>query len=289
MRGAARGLIAALLAVALAAAAAEAWVPPGFERAVGELDGGQYLEDEPIWLCDESEPHPGMRTGELLHDFAVVGLDERGRRIPGPGHAGMRAAPASRIDPGNLRRPRAGEFVQSLALPSRTELHVLGPWPGHPGGLPAGQYEVRRGSRWSEDADTSQVLARFRVLRPRGAELAVRAALARAARLAADPDTSRHAEAARLYGAVLARYPRTTYRTLIYAGLWRVRAFTPYGRDPGSWLEEVFAHYNSACFGVWALDGFMADMPADEARPLLRRLVGLYPDTLLSRAARRYL
>lgn len=285
-----------LVAAGLGAGVAHAMEsPPGFGRAVRELDGAQFLEDEPIWLCDDGEPNAGIGRGDLLHDFRILGFDERGRRVPKPPPPGWNAASAwsrAAIGLADLRRPRAGEFVQSLRLPPRADLHALGPWPGTPGGLAAGRYEVRRGLLFADDpslVDTATVFARFQVLAPRKSEEAVRAALARAARLAAQDDSTRHADAARLYEAVLARYPRTSYRTLVYAGLWRVREHTAYAADPGAWLEEVFAHFHSTCFGVWALDVFMSDVPNDEARPRLRRLVGLYPDTMLSRAAARYL
>jgi hypothetical protein len=89
---------------------------------------------------------------------------------------------------------------------------------------------------------------------------------------------------------VLERYPRTSYVTSIYAGLWRVRAHTQaFAGDPGTWLDRIFAGFHDSCFGVWALDRFMADVPAAESRPRLRRLVGLYPDTVLARAAAIYL
>jgi hypothetical protein len=109
-------------------------------------------------------------------------------------------------------------------------------------------------------------------------------------RLSRDRDESKQAEAAILYEAVFARYPRTSYLTSIYAGLWRLRARTrAYSTEPGLWLDAVFAHFHDTSFGVWALDRFMTDMPAEVARPRLRKLVGLYPDTNLSRAAQAYL
>jgi hypothetical protein len=118
----------------------------------------------------------------------------------------------------------------------------------------------------------------------------VRAALARAARLSLSSSVEDQAQAARLYESVLERYPRTSYVTVIYAGLWRVRCHTrAYAADAAAWLDRIFATFHDACFGVWALDRFMADVPAEESRPLLRRLVGLYPDTKLARAAGVYL
>jgi hypothetical protein len=153
-------------------------------------------------------------------------------------------------------------------------------WGG--GGLRAGTYEVAMGK--------AKPTATFRVLAPRASEAAVRAALARAARLSRSSDDSTRAQAARLYEAVFERYPRTSYVTSIYAGLWRLRTFTKgYAADPGLWLDAVFAHFHDSCFGVWALDRFMTDIPAAQARPRLRKLVGLYPDTRLSRAAAAWL
>jgi len=292
VRGAARGVVVAALALALAAG--RAWAgdgPTGFVHDVRDLDGAQFLKDEPIWLCDEGEPGAGVPAGDLIHDFWVLGFDDRGALIPASAPPGTGPL-VSLLDWRGLSRPRAGEFVHSLCLPPRAALHPLGLAQATSGGLPAGRYEVRGGA-WAfvpgSPPDTARVLARFRVLAPRGSELSVRAALARAARLASSADTALHADAARLYEAVLARYPRTSYRTHIYAGLWQVRQYTPYGADPGSWLAEVFAHFHSSCFGVWALDVFMREVPNDEARPLLRHLVGLYPDTKLARAAARYL
>ena len=271
MRGAARGLIAALALCALAPAAGAAPPVAPFFPEVRGLDGGQFLEDEPVWVCDARTSTPGDASGRfLVHDFVLAGVEDGGRVVPSPAVASKIAAQGA----------RAGEFVQSLAPFPRRDLHPLGPWTS--GGLKAGRYEIRT-------AGDQRVVARFRVLPPRASELAVRSALARAARLALMDAAAGQANAARLYESVLARYPRTSYRSAIYAGLWRVRAHTAYAGRESAWLEEVFAHFHDTCFGTWALDVFMRDVPAEVARPRLKKLVGLYPDTPLSRAAARYL
>jgi hypothetical protein len=74
-----------------------------------------------------------------------------------------------------------------------------------------------------------------------------------------------------------------------YWGLWKVRAHTRYANDSSRWLEEMFAHFHDACFGVAAVDVYVADMGIEAARPSLRRLAALYPDTRMARAAARYL
>jgi hypothetical protein len=68
-----------------------------------------------------------------------------------------------------------------------------------------------------------------------------------------------------------------------------VQAHTRFKLEPEKWLEEVFAHFHDSCFGTIALDRWVRDMGEEKAKPTIRRLVGLYPDTPLSRAAARYL
>lgn len=272
MRGAARGLIVAvavLVPLALTASGSARAQSPDFTRAIRALDGGQFLEDEPIWVCDPTAPAPAAGARFTFHGEITrvdqVGKDKSPLRILGASHP----------------EPRSGELSHAVVFPLRSDLHPLdvGAWSG--GGLRAGTYEVAVGGR---------NLARFRVIAPRASEAAVRAALARAARLSRATDESKRADAARLYEAVFERYPRTSYLTSIYAGMWRLRAFTTrYSSDPSLWLEAVFAQFHDSCFGVWALDRYMEDVPVEQARPRLRKLVGLYPDTRLSRAATAYL
>ena len=282
MRGAARGLIARVaVGLALGLAAAPGAADP--VRAVRDLDGEQFLEDEPIWLFDGDAALPAGSEGFLDLPFRLVGRDAGGETVLRLQGDGKGTTVPSR---------RAGELSASFLARPRPDLHPLGPGPM--GGLRAGNYEVRPAR-----GDTTRVLARFRVLEPRGSELAVRAAIARAARLAdtaaagpagrAGVDRAALARSARLCEAVLARYPRTSYRTAIYAMLWRVREASSYRDEPGRWLEEVFAHFHNTAFGVWALDRYMGDVPPEEARLRLRKLVGLYPDTRVSRAAARWL
>jgi hypothetical protein len=277
VRGAARGLI---VLVTIAGAALPAPGRADVARAIRDLDGGQFLEDEPIWLFDADATAPGGSQGYLDLPYRLVGKD-------GSGQTFIRLQGA-RTGPGEPGR-RAGELGASLLGAPRPELHPLGPGPM--GGLRAGRYEVRPAR-----GDTARILATFRVVEPRGSELAVRAALARAARLAssdgkATPEEQAEArrQAARLCEAVLARYPRTSYRTAAYAMLWRLAGASRYAEDAGRWLDEVFAQFHNTAFGVWALDQFMADARPEHTRPHLRKLVGLYPDTRVSRAAARYL
>jgi hypothetical protein len=282
VRGAARGLIVAaalLLVGAFATACAAAEKMPPFHRAIRDLDGGQFLEDEPIWICDDVAPPGPVRKSLPDHVYRLIGVEDSGRRI---------RREAGRPDGVRWLEPqeqaRAGELISTFALPVRPELHVLAGADSRAGGLRAGRYEIRRA-----DVDTARVIARFRVIAPRGSELAVRAAVARASRLWESGGTTRQAEAAKLFEAILARYPRTSYRTAIYAGLFWDLGRSATIKDPGTWLSEVFAHFHNSCFGVWALDEYMDWAPPDRSGPLLRKLVGLYPDTRLSRAAARYL
>jgi hypothetical protein len=185
---------------------------------------------------------------------------------------------------------RVGDLVSTIGIDPDPALFPIRPGISGPrtyfsGGLRAGIYSIH-----ATGLENSPVIARFRVIDPRGSELSVRAALARASRLASSPNEPDRLQAAHLYEAVLDRYPNTSYVTLIYAGLWRLREHTQtYGEDSSAWLDRIFATFHDTSFGVWALDRYMAEMPADESRPLLRRLVGLYPDTMLARAAGAYL
>ena len=273
MRRPARDLVLGVLAVAAGLLGPTvAWgQSDGLLHSVRDLDGGQFLEDEPIWVCDAGSPAPRYKWEVMPGQWSVIGLED------------ARGAVESRGLNSTLGEPpvRAGELVRGVWFDPRPELHPLdvGAWGG--GGLRAGSYEVRR---------QDKVLARFRVLEPRASESSVRAALARAARLSGSSSVDDQAQAARLYEAVLERYPRTSYVTSIYAGLWRLRAHTrAYASDPGAWLDRIFATFHDTCFGVWALDRFMADVPEAQSQALLRRLVGLYPDTKLARAAGAYL
>ncbi len=276
MRGVARGLRrAGARARALAFVVAFAFaLSPAFaagpEDWVRKLDGAEFLEDEPVWICDESGPGGIARDGQLEHGLRLTGRTLSGATIDcnWAGAGGM--APA-----------RVGELMRTFGLeagPDRFPLDV-----GIAGPIPAGRYELRRAT-----GDTTRVLARFRITPPAGSERQVRAALARAARLRS-PGMGRDDESARLLEAVLARYPRTGYRTAAYWGLWRVRGHTRYAKDPGRWLEEMFAHFHDTCFGVAAIDAYVQEIGPEESQPRLRRLVGLYPDTRMARAATRYL
>ena len=180
---------------------------------------------------------------------------------------------------GHLIAPRAFELSQTFGYfdPSGR----AGLW-SNVNGLPEGTWEIR-----PQYGDTARVLARIEVLAPRGSERSVRDALARATRLARD--LGRPKDAADLYAAVWQRYPRTAYLSAIYWGEWQVRDHTRFAHDPGRWMEEIFAHFHDTCFGVVALDRWVMDVGTDSARPVLVKLVGIYPDTQLSRAALRYL
>lgn len=264
MRRLARGVVAGLLLLIAAPAAAHA---ADFTRALRDLDGAQFLEDEPIWICDAGAAPPGT-SDAVPHGVRIRGVTETGALVQSQSIAHTFSEPPA----------RAGDLVRNVWFDARTDLHPLesGDWGG--GGLRAGRYEVV--------AYNGRVLASFRVVEPRGSEESVRAGLARAARLSLRDEPGDAERAAMLYEAVLKRYPNTSYTSVIWAGLWRVRAHsTVYAREPGAWLEAVFAGFHNTCFGVWALDRFVADVPAEEARPIVRKLVGLYPDTRVARAS----
>lgn len=286
MRGAARGLIVAVAAMAFVgagapcASGAASDLPP-YYRAIHDLDGAQFLEDEPIWICDDalvplenlsSTTAARARNSVETHRYRLIGVEDLGKQIRAKagGENGFRSIHGA-------SGSRAGEFVSTFNLPVRPEFRRL--FLG--GGLRAGRYEVRR-----LDSDTARVIARFQVIAPRGSELAVRAALARAARLFS---TGRFEEAGRLYEAILSRYPRTSYRTEILLGLFNDLARPDNTKDPGAWLTEIFANFHDTCFGIYALDQYMEWCPPNRSVPLLRKLVGLYPDTRLARAAALYL
>ncbi len=230
------------------------------DRVVRQLDGEEFLEDQPIWVC-----------AGALAPYRLVGVDAKG-------HAGRRDL--------SIRLPwksavvRAFEFGQSFEFRDPSgRFPLVGP----AGGIPEGRWEIR-----SSVGDTARALARFRVVAPPGSERSVRDGLARAARLAqAAPGGGERAAA--LYDAIYRRYPRTAYLSVVYWGQWRVREHTRFASDPGRWLEEIFAHFHDSCFGVFALDRWVSDIGVEAARPTLTRLVGIYPDTPLSRAALRHL
>jgi hypothetical protein len=262
--------------------AASGQVPAAAVRA---LDGEQYLEGEPIWLCLDPSNEPAFFLAWLHHSFVLVGTDEMGRtrrRREDRPTRDLQVVDAA----GRVLKPRGGEFAETFCFDDSTG---RAPLVGNGPGVPAGEWEIRRGGA---GADSARVLARFRVLAPRGSERSVRDALARAARLAARgdaPDDKDVKQAAALYDAILRRYPRTTYLSVIYAGMWRVRQHTRFADDPDRWLEEIFARFHDTCFGTIALDQWVRDMGPERAKKTVAHLVGLYPDTPLSRAARRYL
>jgi len=254
----------------------------GLERAVRGLDGGEYQADEPIWVCADPSYAPALSMpGWVPHDFELRGTDSAGRKIRRREVELPLAYDDDRLS--GTAMPRGAEFGRTFDFedPSgRAPLFDLA------NGIPAGAWELHA----AHGADTTRVLARFRVVEPRGTERSVRDALARASRLAGPTGNGAHAvEAARLYEAILLHYPRTAYLSVVYAGLWRVRAHTRFGPDPDRWLEEIFARFHDTCFGTIALDQWVRDMGEVRARPNVAHLVGLYPDTPLSRAAARYL
>jgi hypothetical protein len=178
---------------------------------------------------------------------------------------------------GKASTPRGYELTRTFGLNDPSGRHAL---LGVFNGISAGKWELHFAR-----TDTGRVLARIGIVAPPGSERSVRDGLARASRLA----DGKPAQAAALYDAIYRRYPRTTYLSVIYLGQWSVREHTRFANDPARWLEEIFAHFHDSCFGVIALDRWVRDMGAEAARPTVRRLVGLYPDTPLSRAAQRYL
>lgn len=249
-----------------------------FSGALRELDGEEFLEDEPIWICVSDLPRPAFEHGAPWSAWALVGRDGA---PPHARHAIDSDLHARRnpVEP-DVRSVacRGFELTESFGFQDPTGRSPL--LAGGSSGIPPGRWEIRpvRG-------DTSRVLARIRVLPPPGSERFVRDGLARAMRIRRDQP----GRAAALYDAIDRRYPRTTYLSVIYMGQWEVRGHTRFAHDPGRWMEEIFAHFHDSCFGVIALDRWVRDLGEESARPTLRRLVGIYPDTPLSRAAQRYL
>lgn len=288
MRGAARGLIVATTASLLALPAADTTAAGSatFAKAFRALNGEQFLEDEPIWFCVEEDD--AGRAGSP-YEIRLVGVEDSGGTFLADAAAPMdftwvqvldangKPVPPSR----SPRTYRAGEFVSKFHPSVRPELGPLFLWSG---GLRAGRYEIQR-----TDEKPPRPIASFRVIAPRGSELSVRAGLARVNRLlrSADPENLRQATA--LSTAILGRYPRTSYRTIAYLATWSQQSTFLQSGDSGAWLEEAFGHFHDSCFGVWALEQAIRRGPSDDFFARLRKLVGLYPDTRLSRAAARYL
>jgi len=269
----ARALIAVLALLAWSAPRAHAAADLG----VAGLDGGEFLEDEPLWLCGLPTDAPAGPDGWGAHPWRLVGHDAQGNPVDRVLDAVTDSVLVAAGAGGGVAA-RAYEFAQTFGFREPT-----GRWPlgGLSNGIPAGTYEVRAAT------GRGRPLASFRVVPPRASERSVRDALARAARLAGP--LGQPAEAAALYEAVVARYPRTTYRSAIYRGLWNVREHTRFANDPGRWIEEVFAYFHDSCFGVAALDVWAVDVGPEAARPTLRRLVGIYPSSLMAAAAQRWL
>lgn len=230
------------------------------DRVVRQLDGEEFLEDQPIWVCSAPFGH-----------YRLVGVDASGQAV--------RRDLSIRVN-WKSAVVRGFEFGQSFEFRDPGGRYPL---VGPAGGIPQGRWEIR-----SSLGDTMRALARFRVVAPPGSERSVRDGLARASRLARQYAGGSE-RAADLYDAIYRRYPRTAYLSVLYWGQWEVREHTRFANDPGRWLEEIFAHFHDSCFGVFALDRFVSDMGVEAARPTLKRLVGIYPDTPLSRAALRYL
>jgi len=280
------GAVLLLLACALArpafAASRERDLGTGLESDVRDLDGAQFLVDEPVWLCTDPAYAPApMLPSFLPHRYELRGTDAQGHRIR------ARRTPVQREDAADeasgTSTPRAGEFGFTFGFHDPSG---RAPLLAFANGIPAGAWEVHHANA----PDSGRVLARFRVVEPRGSERFVRDALARAARLAGPRgEGARAGDAARLYDAILRRYPRTAYLSVVYAGLWFTRAHDRFGDDPDRWLEEIFARFHDTCFGTAALDAWVRDMGPARAKKTVARLVGIYPDTPLSRAARRYL
>lgn len=273
--------LALLLGSAAAARAADA-SPDLPDAAVRLIDGEEYFAGEPIWLCTDPQGSPARIPGWHVHEIELIGTDAAGhavrrgydRRVP------LTTTTATRDQPAPPP-PRAGEFGQTFGFDDPSGQMPLVTFKA---AIPVGAWELHPAT----GDDTTRVLARFRVVEPRGVERAVHDGLSRAARLAPAGEAGAE-QAARLYEVILARYPRTAYLSVVYAGLWRVRAHTRFGADPDRWLEEIFARFHDTCFGTIALDQWVGDMGKERARPTVRRLVGLYPDTPLARAAARYL
>jgi hypothetical protein len=239
-----------------------------YRAAIRDLDREQFLEDEPIWLCAPSGTAISDPARAIPRVCVIVGKDDQGRAVEK-----ILAAPDGDL----LEVPRGYELTTAFGFEDPTGRASL---LGLHGGIPAGRWELH-----PSVGDTAHVLARFRVVAPNGSERSVRDGLARASRLSrSDP-----ARAAALYEAIGRRYPRTTYLSALYWGEWLVRGHTRFAGVPEKWIEEIFAHFHDSCFGTIALDRWVRAKGEESARPTIRRLVGLYPDTPLSRAAARYL
>jgi hypothetical protein len=162
-------LLAVLAAAACVHVAAADATRVAFDHAVRELDGEQFLEDEPIWLCT-GDPAGAPYFEIFRHDYRVIGVDRAGNGIDRrftthlPGEF-----------TGNAPAARAAEFGSSFDF---TEEYGRFPLFGDVGAIPSGTWQVR-----GAHGDTARVLARFRVVPPAGSERSVRDALARAARL----------------------------------------------------------------------------------------------------------
>jgi hypothetical protein len=263
-----RGLAGVLALLAALGTLSPRFAWADYDHTIRELDREEFLEDEPIWLC--SDPGDASSADLYAHDYRIVGVDEGGYRVDRSFH--------THLPTGVGPTPRAFELGHTFDFALKDGRFGLFTQIGP---IPAGRYVLKKAN-----GDTTHVLARFRIVEPTGSERSVRDALTRAARLAYGKEDAR---AATLYDAVYRRYPRTTYLSMIYWGEWSVREHTRFAQDPGRWIEEIFAHFHDSCFGTIALDRWVKDIGVDEARPELRHLVGLYPDTPRSRAAARFL
>jgi hypothetical protein len=276
--GAAVVLLSGFVAAAHAGAAS-VQLPDAVVRG---LDGEEYFAGEPIWLCTDPAGSAARIPGWYEHAIELVGTDAAGHAVRrGYDVRVPHTTTTATLDRPAPPAPRAGEFGQTFGFDDPSGQMPLVTFKA---AIPVGAWELRPAT----GDDTTRVLARFRVVEPRGVERAVHDGLARAARLALAGEAGAE-QAARLYEVILARYPRTAYLSVVYAGLWRVRAHTRFGADPDRWLEEIFARFHDTCFGTIALDQWVADIGKERARSTVRRLVGLYPDTPLARAAARYL
>ena len=233
-----------------------------------ELDSARYAEDEPIWACLRDVAAPAHPTLLLGGTWTLAGRLENGDSLR------WEARPPA--------AGRAGEIVHGLGIAPRGDRFPLLALQGAPsGGLAAGRYEVRY-----TGPDGTRASDRFQVYAPKGEEARVRIVLARASRLRRKLE--RPVEAARLYEAVLTRYPRNAYLSLVYLELWDLRAHTKYRDRPGRWLEEVFARFHDSCFAVIAIDRYVQGEGLERALPVLGRLAALYPGTRAARAAALY-
>ena len=273
MRGAARGLIVSLaLALGAQVAAFPAFAAP-YLRAIRALDGEQFLEDEPIWMCDPEAPDS---VGEL--PYRLVGRQKDGETL------------SRRIQPFHSSQGRRWELGAWFQFEPQPELYPVSPF-GH-GGLRAGRYEIH-----GTGSDSARILATFHVIEPRASELAVRSAIARARRISQPGrdefvrigPSEGEVRAGQIYEAILRRYPRTAYRTAILSSQLSILFSQGDRQGVDRWIDEVFAQFHNSCFGEWALSLYVLHSPWDKDRARLRRLVGLYPSTRMARAATRYL